>query len=57
VVVLPSALRPGLDEADIELSGNLLEVVVMDRPQGRAAIHANAMALRIKYRRLLPPGQ
>ncbi len=35
-------------------SGNLLEVIVLDRPQGPAAIHA--MALRAKYRRLLPPG-
>lgn len=35
-------------------SGNLLEVIVLDRPQGPAAIHA--MTLRTKYRRLLPPG-
>ena len=35
-------------------SGNLLEVIVLDRPQGPAAIHV--MALRAKYRRLLPPG-
>lgn len=33
-------------------AGNLLEVVVMDRPQGPAVIHA--MAMRAKYRRLLP---
>ena len=36
-------------------SGNLLELVVLDRPQGPAVIHA--MALRAKYRRLLPPGE
>lgn len=36
-------------------SGNLLEVIVMDRPQGPAVIHA--MAMRGKYRRLLPPGE
>lgn len=36
-------------------SGNLLEVVVMDRPQGPAVIHA--MAMRAKYRSLLPPGE
>lgn len=78
--VLPSALRHGVDEADIdhavrqavvveevavepnrylvigpERSGNLLELIVMDRPQGPAVIHA--MALRAKYRRLLPPGE
>jgi len=35
-------------------AGNLLEVVVMDRPQGPAVIHA--MGLRAKYRRLLPGG-
>lgn len=35
-------------------SGNLLEMIVLDRPQGPAVIHA--MALRAKYRRLLPPG-
>ncbi|HUZ03407.1 MAG TPA: hypothetical protein VMU89_23935 [Thermomicrobiaceae bacterium] len=33
-------------------SGKLLELVVMDRPQGPAVIHA--MGLRAKYRRLLP---
>jgi hypothetical protein len=33
-------------------SGNLLEIVVLDRPQGPAVIHA--MAMRAKYRRLLP---
>lgn len=36
-------------------SGNLLELIVLDRPQGPAVIHA--MALRAKYRRLLPPGE
>ena len=36
-------------------SGNLLELVVLDRPQGPAVIHA--MALRAVYRRLLPPGE
>lgn len=36
-------------------AGNLLELIVMDRPQGPAVIHA--MALRAKYRRLLPPGE
>jgi hypothetical protein len=36
-------------------SGNPLEVIVMDRPQGPAIIHA--MPLRSKYRRLLPPGE
>ena len=36
-------------------SGNLLELIVMDRPQGPAVIHA--MAMRAKYRRLLPPGE
>jgi hypothetical protein len=36
-------------------SGHLLELVVMDRPQGPAIIHA--MALRARYRRLLPPGE
>jgi len=35
-------------------SGNLLEVIVMDRPQGPAIIHA--MPLTTQYRRLLPPG-
>lgn len=33
-------------------AGKLLELVVMDRPQGPAVIHA--MELRPKYRRLLP---
>ena len=36
-------------------SGNLLELVVLDRPQGPAIIHA--MAMRASYRRLLPPGE
>jgi hypothetical protein len=35
-------------------AGNLLEVVVLDRPNGPAAIHA--MAMRTQYRRLLPGG-
>lgn len=33
-------------------AGNLLEVVVLDRPQGPAVIHA--MKMRPMYRRLLP---
>ncbi len=32
-------------------AGNLLELVVLDRPQGPAVIHA--MPMRPKYRRLL----
>jgi hypothetical protein len=36
-------------------AGNLLELIVLDRPQGPAVTHA--MALRAKYRRLLPPGE
>jgi hypothetical protein len=36
-------------------SGNLLEMIVLDRPQGPAVIHA--MSLRAKYCRLLPPGE
>lgn len=35
-------------------AGNLLELVVMDRPQGPAVIHA--MGMRAQYRRLLPKG-
>jgi hypothetical protein len=35
-------------------AGRLLEVVVMDRPQGPAVIHA--MGMRPTYRRLLPKG-
>lgn len=35
-------------------AGNLLELVVLDRPQGPAVIHA--MAMRAQYRRLLPEG-
>ena len=35
-------------------SGNLLELVVMDRPQGPAVIHA--MPMTEQYRRLLPKG-
>ncbi|HXW80695.1 MAG TPA: hypothetical protein VEJ84_14425 [Acidimicrobiales bacterium] len=36
-------------------SGNFLELLVMDRPQGPAVIHA--MPMRARYRRLLPPGE
>jgi hypothetical protein len=35
-------------------SGNLLELVVMDRPQGPAVIHA--MTMTEQYRHLLPKG-
>jgi hypothetical protein len=35
-------------------SGNLLELVVMDRPQGPAVIHATPMTEQ--YRRLMPKG-
>jgi hypothetical protein len=35
-------------------AGNLLELVVLDRPQGPAVIHA--MGMRPKYRSLLPKG-
>lgn len=35
-------------------AGNLLELVVLDRPQGPALIHA--MAMRTQYRSLLPKG-
>jgi hypothetical protein len=35
-------------------AGNLLELVVLDRPQGPAVIHA--MTMRTKYRRLLEGG-
>ncbi|MDA8062666.1 MAG: hypothetical protein M0T80_09620 [Actinomycetota bacterium] len=38
----------------LDRSGQLLELVVLDRPKGPAVIHA--MAMRAKYRRLLPPG-
>ncbi len=41
-------LGPGRD-------GQLLELVVMDRPQGPMVIHA--MAMRPKYRTLLPKGR
>jgi len=34
-------------------AGNFLDLVVLDRPQGPAVIHA--MPMRTKYRRLLPP--
>jgi hypothetical protein len=43
-------LVPGPDRA-----GNLLELVVMDRPAGPAVIHA--MPMRTQYRRLLPKGR
>jgi hypothetical protein len=33
-------------------AGNLLELVILDRPQGPAVIHA--MKMRPKYGRLLP---
>jgi hypothetical protein len=36
-------------------AGNLLELVVMDRPVGPAVIHA--MPMRAIYRRLLPKGR
>jgi hypothetical protein len=36
-------------------AGNLLELVVMDRPAGPAVIHA--MPMRAAYRRLLPKGR
>jgi hypothetical protein len=36
-------------------AGNLLELVVMDRPAGPAVIHA--MPMRSQYRRLLPKGR
>jgi len=36
-------------------AGNFLELVVIDRPQGPAVIHA--MPMRTRYRRLLPPGR
>jgi len=39
----------GADQA-----GNLLELVVLDRPQGPAVIHA--MPLTTQYRNLLPEG-
>lgn len=35
-------------------AGKLLELVVLDRPQGPAVMHA--MAMRAKYRILLPKG-
>lgn len=35
-----------------DTSGNLLEIVVMDRPNGPCVIHA--MKMRAKYERLLP---
>ena len=36
-------------------SGNVLELVILDRPHGPAVIHA--MAMRKQYRRLLPKGR
>jgi hypothetical protein len=36
-------------------AGNLLELVVLDRPAGPAVIHA--MPMRAAYRRLLPKGR
>ncbi len=36
-------------------AGNLLELVVLDRPHGPAVIHA--MPMRPHYRRLLPGGR
>jgi hypothetical protein len=36
-------------------AGNLLELVVLDRPQGPVVIHA--MRMRAKYRRLLEGGR
>ncbi len=36
-------------------AGNILELVVLDRPQGPAFIHA--MRMRAKYRRLLEGGR
>jgi hypothetical protein len=33
-------------------AGHLLELIVMDRPQGPAVIHA--MPMRLKYRHLIP---
>lgn len=36
-------------------AGNLLEPVLLDRPQGPAVIHA--MPMRKQYRRLLPKGR
>jgi hypothetical protein len=38
-----------------DLAANLLELVVLDRPNGPAVIHT--MAMRSKYRRLLPGGE
>ena len=68
--VLRSALRHGIPSEDIhravidpvrwlvlgpDRAGNLLELVVMDRPAGPAVIHA--MPMRAAYRRLLPKGR
>jgi hypothetical protein len=36
-------------------AGNFLELIVLDRPQGPAVIHA--MRMRAKYRRLLEEGR
>lgn len=38
-----------------DCAGSLLELVVLDRPQGPAVIHA--MKMRAKYRRLLAGGR
>jgi len=38
-----------------DCAGNLLELVVLDRPQGPAVIHA--MPMRAQYRRLLTGGR
>jgi len=38
-----------------DTAGNLLELVVLDRPQGPAVIHA--MPMRPQYRRLLEGGR
>ena len=45
----PPRLVLGADQA-----GNLLELVVLDRPQGPAVIHA--MPMTAQYRNLLPEG-
>jgi hypothetical protein len=64
VDVLLSAFRHGVDVEEIEEdptrylvlgpdpAGRFLELIVMDRPQGPAVIHA--MPMRPKYHHLLP---
>lgn len=47
-----SRMTPTLFAARIGSGGSMLELVVLDRSQGLAVIHA--MAMRAKYRRLLP---